>query len=64
MDNIEQDDLKPVGTEMRREDREAPYSEEDQKRRTGPSPPTEAEEESEDDWSEGRPEEGPREGSK
>lgn len=63
MDNIEKHDLKPVGTEMRRADREAPYSEENQKRRTGP-PPTEAEEASEDDRGEGRPEEEPWEGSR
>ncbi len=54
MDNIEKDDLNPVGTEMQREDWEAPYSEVDEKRRAGPRTPVEEEEEpedeSEDDW--------------
>ncbi|MCK5480120.1 MAG: hypothetical protein KAJ06_03205, partial [Gammaproteobacteria bacterium] len=59
MDNIEKDDLNPVGTEMRREDWEAPYSEVGEKRRAGPRTPAEGEEEPEDDWGEGRPEEEP-----
>ena len=64
MDNIEKDDLNPVGTEMQREDWETPYSEEDEKRRAGPRIPVEEEGEPEDDWGEGRPEEEPWEGSK
>ena len=36
MDNIEKDDLNPVGTEMRREDWEAPYDEELEKVGAGP----------------------------
>jgi len=59
MDNIEKDDLNPVGTEMRREDWEAPYQEENEKRRAGPREPDEAREEPEDDWGEGRPKEEP-----
>jgi hypothetical protein len=50
MDNIEKDDLNPVGTEMQREDWDAPYSEEDEKRRAGPRSSDEEEEEPEDDW--------------
>ncbi len=46
MDNIEKDDLNPVGTEMRREDWEAPYQEVDEKRRAGARPPEDEEEES------------------
>jgi hypothetical protein len=64
MDNIEKDDLNPVGTEMQREDWEAPYQEEVEKRHAGPRPPAEEDEEMEDDWAEGRPEEEPWEGSK
>jgi len=63
MDNIEKDDLNPVGTEMRREDWEAPYQEEDEKRRAGPREPNETQEEPEDDWGEGRPKEEPSEGT-
>ena len=63
MDNIEKDDLNPVGTEMRREDWEAPYQEEDEKRRAGPREPNETQEEPEDDWGEGRPKEEPSEGA-
>ena len=59
MDNIEKDDLNPVGTEMQREDWEAPYSEEDEKRRAGPRTTAEEEEEPGDDWGEGRPQEEP-----
>jgi len=36
MDNIEKDDLNPVGTEMQREDWEAPYQLEDEKQRASP----------------------------
>jgi hypothetical protein len=36
MDNIERDDLTPVGTEMRREDWDAPYDEEMEKTSAGP----------------------------
>lgn len=36
IDNIEKDDLNPVGTEMQREDWEAPYDEEAEKRHAGP----------------------------
>lgn len=36
MDNIEKDDLNPVGTEMRREDWAAPYDEELEKMEAGP----------------------------
>ena len=36
IDNIERDDLNPVGTEMQREDWDAPYEEEDEKLRAGP----------------------------
>jgi hypothetical protein len=36
MDNIERDDLTPVGTEMRREDWDAPYDEEKEKTSAGP----------------------------
>ena len=52
MDNIEKDDLNPVGTEMQREDWEAPYEEEDEKRRAGPRDSDETEEGSEGEWSE------------
>jgi len=64
MDNIEKDDLNPVGTEMRREDWEAPYREEDEKQRAGPREPDETREESEDEWGEGRPGEEPWESRK
>jgi hypothetical protein len=64
VDNIEKAVLKPAGTEMRSEDRKAPYSEEVEKRRTGPSPAAEAEEEPEADRAEWRPEEEPWEWSK
>lgn len=36
MDNIEKDDLNPVGTEMRQEDWAAPYDEELEKMEAGP----------------------------
>jgi hypothetical protein len=36
MDNIERDDLNPVGTEMQREDWDAPYTEETEKQYAGP----------------------------
>lgn len=36
MDNIEKDDLNPVGTEMQAEDWEAPYMEDHEKRHNGP----------------------------
>jgi len=36
MDNIEKDDLNPVGTEMQREDWGTPYDEEGEKQRAGP----------------------------
>jgi len=62
MDNVEQDDLNLVGTEMQREDWEAPYQEEDEKRRAGPRIPEDEEQESGEDWGEGRPEEEPWEG--
>jgi hypothetical protein len=55
MDNIEKDDLNPVGTEMQDEDWDAPYNEDDEKLRAGPRPP--AEDEEEDTWPEGTPEE-------
>jgi len=48
MDNIEKDDLNPVGTEMRREDWEAPYQEEDEKLRAGPRISDEEEQEFEE----------------
>ena len=35
MDNIERDDLNPIGTEMRREDWDAPYDEEMEKTSAG-----------------------------
>jgi hypothetical protein len=41
MDNIEKDDLNPVGTEMQREDWESPYQEVDEKRRAGHRTPDE-----------------------
>jgi hypothetical protein len=63
MDNIEKDDLNPVGTEMQRADWDAPYQEVDEKRRAGPRTPDETQEETEDDWGEGRPEEEPSKGS-
>jgi hypothetical protein len=53
MDNIEKDDLNPVGTEMRREDWESPYQEVDEKRRAGHRTPAE---------DEGKPQEEPWEG--
>ena len=62
MDNIERDDLNPVGTEMQREDWESPYQEVDEKRRAGHRIPDAGTQEPEDDWAEGRPEEEPREG--
>jgi hypothetical protein len=62
MDNIEKDDLNPVGTEMQREDWDAPYQEEDEKRRAGPRESDETQEGPEDDWGEGRPKEEPLEG--
>jgi hypothetical protein len=61
MDNVEKDDLNPVGTEMRREDWESPYQEVDEKRRAGHRTPEEESEEPGDDWAEGRPQEEPRE---
>jgi len=39
MDNIEKDDLNPVGTEMQREDWDAPYQEEAEKESAGPREP-------------------------
>ena len=62
MDNIEKDDLTSVGTEMSRDDWDAPFQELDEKRRAGPRVPQEEEEEPVDDWAEGRPEEEPWEG--
>lgn len=62
MDNIEKDDLTPSGTEMSRDDWDAPFQELDEKRRAGPRVPQEEEEEPVDDWAEGRPEEEPWEG--
>ena len=59
MDNIEKDDLNPVGTEMQRADWDAPYQEVDEKRRASPREPDETREEPEDDWHEGRPKEEP-----
>ena len=53
MDNIEKDDLNPVGTEMQRADWDAPYQEADEKRRAGPRTSDETQEEAEDDWGEG-----------
>ncbi len=64
MDNIEIDDLNPVGTEMRREDWEAPYQEEDEKNRAGPRTSAEVDEGLEDEWDEGRPQQEPWESSK
>ena len=60
---IEKDDLNPVGTEMQRVDWDAPYQEVDEKRRAGPRTPDETQEETEDDWGEGQPEEEPWKGS-
>ena len=48
MDNIEKDDLNPVGTEMRREDWAAPYDEELEKMEAGPRV-TETEQQKEED---------------
>ncbi|HBH36185.1 MAG TPA: hypothetical protein DDW45_07440 [Gammaproteobacteria bacterium] len=45
MDNIEKDDLNPVGTEMRREDWEAPYDEILEKTEAGARTPEEEQEE-------------------
>lgn len=45
MDNIEKDDLNPVGTEMRWEDWDAPYDEELEKAEAGPRITEEEEEE-------------------
>lgn len=45
MDNIEKDDLNPVGTEMLREDWEAPFDEELEKQEAGPRLSEEEEEE-------------------
>ena len=59
MDNIEKDDLNPVGTEMRREDWDAPYQEVDEMKRAGPREADESLETGEDDWAEGRPREEP-----
>lgn len=50
MDNIEKDDLNPVGTEMQREDWDAPYSEVEEKGRAGPRTSAEEEREPEDYW--------------
>jgi hypothetical protein len=61
MDNIEKDDVTSVGTEMSRDDWDAPFNELGEKRRAGPRVPDEWEEEPVDDWSEGRPEEEPLE---
>ena len=61
MDNTEKDDLNPVGTEMQREDWDAPYQEVDEKHRAGPREPDETQEGPEDDWGEGRPKEEPME---
>jgi hypothetical protein len=62
MDNIEEDDLNPVGTEMRREDWEAPYQELDEKARAGQRVTDEETGEEGDDWGEGQPREEPLEG--
>jgi hypothetical protein len=62
IDNIEKDDLNPVGTEMRREDWEEPYQEVDEKARAGQRIPDEETEEEGDDWAEGRPAEEPWQG--
>ncbi len=43
LDNIEKDDLNPVGTEMQLEDWEESYDEETEKRRAGPRESEEAE---------------------
>ena len=47
MDNIEKDDLNPVGTEMRREDWEASYDEILEKTEAGPRTPEEEQEQEE-----------------
>ena len=47
MDNIELDDMNPVGTEMRREDWAAPFDEELEKTEAGPRL---SEEELEEEW--------------
>lgn len=62
MDNVEKDDLNPVGTEMQREDWDEPYQEVDEKRRAGPRTSDETQNETKDDWGEGRPKEEPWEG--
>lgn len=49
IDNIERDDLNPVGTEMLSEDWAEPYDEESEKRRAGPGRADEDDEES-GDW--------------
>jgi hypothetical protein len=64
MDNIDKDDLNPVGTEMQREDWDAPYQEVDEKRRAGPREPDDTRAEPADDWGEGRPGEEPWESRK
>lgn len=46
IDNIEKDDLNPVGTEMQRNDWESSYDEEGEKYRAGPRQDSYAEEES------------------
>lgn len=58
IDNIEKDDLNPVGTEMQREDWAEPYNEDSEKRRAGPRQPDD-DEEPEDNWDQGRPVEEP-----
>lgn len=62
IDNIEKDDLNPVGTEMQREDWDSPYQEVDEKRRAGHRTPDAELQEPEDDWAEGLPKEEPWEG--
>ena len=61
MDNIEKDDVTSSGTEMSRDDWDAPFNELDEKRRAGVRVPEERKEEPVDDWGEGRPEEEPLE---
>lgn len=57
VDNLEQDDLKSIDTDMQREDWEAPYQEVDEMKRAGPREADETLETEADDWAEGRPRE-------
>jgi len=55
IDNIEKDDLNPVGTEMQGRDWAEPYDEEGEKLRAGPVIPEDEEDYPEEDWEDDLP---------